>query len=113
MSKAFLTTRITSLLVGAILITVVTVLGALFWMANEHNKQAAANSQTMIAGGVAALQETLETVTKDYSWWQDAYDNVRAEDGEWIYSNMGSGAVETETVDIIVIVQPDQSIRFA
>ena len=113
MSKAFLTTRITSLLVGAILVTVVTVLGALFWMANEHNKQAAVNSQTMIAGGVAALQETLETVTKDYSYWQDAYDNVRAEDGEWIYSNMGSDATEADTADIIVIVQPDFSIRYA
>ncbi len=113
MSKAFLTTRITSLLVGAILITIVTVLGALFWMANEHNKQAAANSRTMIAGGVAALQETLVTVNKDYSWWEEAYDNIRAENAEWVYSNMGTGATDADTADIIVIVQPDQSVRFA
>jgi diguanylate cyclase (GGDEF)-like protein len=113
MSKAFLTTRITSLLVGAILITIVTVLGALFWMANEHNKKAAADSQTMIAGGVAAMQETLETVTKDYSWWQEAYDNIRGGDLDWMYSNMGSGVTEADTADIMVIVQPDLSIRYA
>ena len=113
MSKAFLTTRITSLLVGAILITIVTVLGALFWMANEHNKKAAADSQTMIAGGVAALREQLETVNKDYSWWQDAYDNIRAENLEWIYSNMATGVTEADTADIMVIVQSDFSIRFA
>jgi diguanylate cyclase (GGDEF)-like protein len=113
MSKAFLTTRITSLLVGAILITIVTVLGALFWMANEHNKKAAADSQTMIAGGVAAMQETLETVTKDYSWWQEAYDNIRGGDLDWMYFNMGSGVTEADTADIMVIVQPDFSIRYA
>ena len=113
MSKAFLTTRITSLLIGAILITVVTVLGALFWMANEHNKKAAADSQTMIAGGIAALQETLETVTKDYSWWEDAYNNIRAQNDDWLYPNMGSGVTEADTADIMVIVQPDFSIRFA
>jgi diguanylate cyclase (GGDEF)-like protein len=113
MSKTFLTTRITSLLVGAILITIVTVLGALFWMANEHNKKAAADSQTMIAGGVAAMQETLETVNKDYSWWEDAYTNIRAQNDELLYSNMGSGVTEADTADIMVIVQPDFSIRFA
>ncbi|HSG94904.1 MAG TPA: diguanylate cyclase, partial [Afifellaceae bacterium] len=113
MSKAFLTTRITSLLVGAILITIVTVLGALFWMAYEHNKKAAADSNTMIAGGVAAMQEMLETVTKDYSWWQDAFDNIRAENDDWMYPNMGSGVTEADTADILVIVQPDFSIRYA
>ena len=46
MSKAFLTTRITSLLVGAILIIIVTVLGALCLWADEHNKQPASNSPT-------------------------------------------------------------------
>ncbi len=78
MSGAFLTTRITSLLVGAIAITVLTMLGALLWMANEHNKQAAAGSTTMVVGGFAALREQLKTITADNSWRQDANDTIRA-----------------------------------
>ncbi len=113
MPSAFLATRITSLLVGAIVITVVTVLGALLWMASEYNKQAATISRTMVAGGIAALQERLETTLIDSSWRQDAYDNIRAENAEWVYSNMGSGIIEADTADILVIVQPDFSVRYA
>ena len=113
MSKSFLTARITSLLVSSILITVSTVLIILFWLAHEHNRMAAADSRIMVAGGVAGLQNTLKTVTADYSWWQDAYDNIRAGNAEWIYPNMGSGVTEADTADIMVIVQPDRSIRFA
>ena len=77
MSRAFLTTRVTSLLVGAIIISVLTVLGALLWMANEHNRQAVVDSRTMVAGGFAALREQLKTITADNSRRQDAYDNIR------------------------------------
>ena len=113
MSRAFLTTRVTSLLVGAIIISVVTVLAVLYWMASEHNRQAAVDSRTMVAGGFAALREQLKTITADNSWRQDAYDNIRAENTEWVYSNMGSGVTQADTADIMIIVQPDFSIRNA
>ena len=113
MHNALITKHIRSLLVSAILVTMITVLGALLWMAREHDKKAAADSQTMIAGGVAALQDQLEMVTIDYAWWEEAYNNVRAQNDDWVYSNMGTGATEADTADILVIVQPDRRIRYA
>ena len=65
MSRALHAKRITSLLVGAIALTVVTVLGALLWMTSEHNKQAAAISRSMVVGGIVALQEKLEKIIKE------------------------------------------------
>jgi len=46
MSKAFNTTLVTLLIAGAILITIITVLVALCFVAAQHNKQPATDSPT-------------------------------------------------------------------
>jgi len=107
-----LTSRITILLFGAVIVTAVTIGTVLYWMSTEHNRQSAEDSQVMIQGGLAGIDTSLRKVTVDYSWWGDAVDNVTAENLEWIYSNMGSGVTESSTMDLLVIVQPDGSIKY-
>jgi len=107
-----LTNKITSLLVSSIVLTVITIGSVLVWTSSENNRTAAINSQVMIEGGLQSLKNSLQRIAVDYSWWQDAVDNVRDDNAEWIYSNMGSGVTESGTMDLLVISQPSGKSKY-
>ncbi len=107
-----LTRKITQVLIGTMIVAASIVVAAIIWMSVEHDRQAAASSKTMVEGGVAGIGETLDTIAIDYAWWQDAWDNVRALNDDWVLSNMGSGVTESSTMDLLLIVQPDKTIRY-
>ncbi|MEH6727842.1 MAG: hypothetical protein V7703_16950, partial [Hyphomicrobiales bacterium] len=71
-----LTRRITVLLFGAVIATILTISAVIVWMAGEFNQKSEQDSRIMIQGGLEAIDDTLRLVTVDYSWWQDAYDNI-------------------------------------
>lgn len=107
-----LTRKITHVLIGTMIVAAFIVVAAIVWMSVEHDRQAAASSRTMVEGGVAGIGETLDTIAVDYAWWQDAWDNVLAGNDEWVLSNMGAGVTESRTIDLLLIVQPDKTIRY-
>ncbi|MCP3054876.1 putative bifunctional diguanylate cyclase/phosphodiesterase [Aurantimonas marianensis] len=107
-----LTRKITHVLIGTMIVAASIVVAAIVWMSLEHDRQAAASSRTMVEWGVAGIGETLDTIALDYAWWQDAWDNVRARNDEWVLSNMGAGVTESGTIDLLLIVQPDRTIRY-
>jgi len=108
-----ISSRITLNLVAAIALTVVSVVGAIWWMAGQHNRESAASAYTMVVGGLEATSKRLQTITNDYSWWEEAYDAFVREDATWIESNVGTGITETEIADLLAIVSPDSSIAYS
>ena len=72
--------RITLNLVAGIVITVVTVVVAVFWMAARQDEQAGASTETMVVGGVDAMKRRAEALANDYGWWDDAYQAYVTED---------------------------------
>ncbi len=105
MAKA-ITGRITLNLVAGILVTVVTVAVAIFWMAERQNNQEAQATQTMVMGGIEAMQRRIQGVANDYSWWEDAYNAYTKHDGDWMYSNIGSSVEDTQIADLMAIISP-------
>jgi diguanylate cyclase (GGDEF)-like protein len=105
--------RITLNLVAGILLTVLTVLGAIWWMAGKHNEASAVSTHTMVVGGVEAMTKRLQTITNDYSWWEEAHDAFVRQDSEWIENNIGTGITETEIADLLAIVAPDGEVAYA
>jgi diguanylate cyclase (GGDEF)-like protein len=108
-----LPTKITQLLVSAILVTVLVVGSVIVWMAAEHNRQAARNSQTMVAGGVAALGQTLRTITLDYTSWGEAWRNVVDRNDRWVDKNVRTAVFVARTMDLFLVVQPDGTIQYS
>jgi|GEM_PF-6848823 len=101
--------KITYLLIGSIVITLITISGVMFWMSAEHNRKSAEDSIVRIEGGLRSLESSLRLMAIDYTWWQEAYDNVRAENGAWVYANMGSSVTDadaenTTALDLVYIV---------
>ena len=105
--------RITLNLVAGILLTVLTVVGAIWWMAGKHNEASAVSTHTMVVGGVEAMTKRLQALTNDYSWWEEAHDAFVRGDSEWIESNVGTGITETEIADLLAIVAPDDEVAYA
>lgn len=107
-----LTRRITVLLFGAVAATIFTISAVLVWMAGEFNQKSQNDSQVMIQGGLEAIDNTLRLVTVDYSWWQDAYDNIKEDNADWVRSNIGSGVVDSSALDLAVVAPPSGPAKY-
>lgn len=105
--------RITLNLVAGIVITVVTVVVAVFWMAGRQDEQASVSAETMVMGGVEAMKRRAEALANDYGWWDDAYLAYVGGDREWLDTNVGSSVTETMVADLFAIVSPDGKIAYA
>ncbi len=105
--------KIATLSFFAIAAAVWTIFFVVTWMAFEHNNKAARDSKTMVVGGFGAIQDSVKAFAMDYSWWQDAYDNVRSENYEWIKSNFGSAITQNESMSAIAVMDPAGAVKYA
>lgn len=101
--KNQISNRIYLVLLGAMFVTVCTIVTVVVWMSFEHNRKSAEDSLVMITGGLDAVDHSLELITIDYSWWETALEKIQQNDLEWVTANMGSGVVESQSMDLLVI----------
>jgi len=91
----------------------VLVIGATaFWISRQHDLLAREGAERMMRGGVASLEERLDTTIRDYSLWTEAYEHIRAHDRAWAYSNIGIGATETGTADLMIVIEPGEAVNY-
>ena len=83
-----------------------------WWMAAQQDEAASLSSRRMVVGGIEAFVERTKKMLLDYALWTDAYDNIRAGDLGWMYTNIGSSA-DIGTVDMAVILDPQGAGRLA
>ena len=112
MEKA-ITGRITLNLIAGIVITVVTVFAAIFWMAARQNQQAAELTETMVVGGVKAIARKAESLASDYGWWDDAYTAYVKKDADWFETNFGESVQETEVADLFAVISTKGNIDYS
>lgn len=104
--------RITFNLVAGIVVTVVTVISGVAWMAYRQNDQAAEQTRTMVMGGVDAMRTRVQGLANDYSWWEEAFDAYQRGDKDWIQANIGTGIVDTQIADFLAILSPDHQLKY-
>lgn len=92
--------------IASLTLLLLAIVATTLWISREYDRLAESGTRRMIAGGIAALEEKLRTTTLDYSYWDDAYENIRARNMPWIWSNIGSGAAETGTTDLMIVIEP-------
>lgn len=90
MQKTSLALRIPQIMWMLFSLTVIIVVGSMYFASQNANRIAAENSRTMILGGYNAEVSRLEDLVYDYSVWQIAHDKAGERDEEWLYENMGS-----------------------
>jgi diguanylate cyclase (GGDEF)-like protein len=105
--------RITLNLVTEIIVTLVTVSLAIFWMAHRQNDQAEEASKTMVLGGISSMEDHVKQFANDYAWWEAGYDAYVKGDREWVDVNFGSGVTDTQISDILVIISPQGDVPYS
>ena len=105
--------RITLNLIAEIIVTLVTVSLAIFWMAHRQNEQAEEASKTMVLGGISSMEDHVKQFANDYAWWEAGYDAYVKGDREWVDENFGSGVTDTQISDILVIISPAGDIPYS
>jgi len=104
--------RITFNLVAGIVVTIVTVISGVAWMAYRQNDQAAEQTRTMVMGGVDAMHTRVQGLANDYSWWEEAYEAYERGDKAWIDANIGTGIVDTQIADFLAILSPQGELKY-
>jgi diguanylate cyclase (GGDEF)-like protein len=108
-----ITSRITLNLVAGIVITVVTVVIAVFWMAARQNEQAQESTYTMVSGGVTAMGRRIESLASDYAWWEDAATAYHAGDAAWFETNFGESVEEAEVATMFAVLSTEGKIDYS
>ena len=98
--------------IGGIILLILVVVSSVLWLSERHNQLARDSSERMVTGGISSFRAKMQTVVKDYSIWDEAYNAIRTNDFAWLYSNVGTGAAEIGALDKIVIVDPLRSRNF-
>ncbi len=111
--SAGITSGITANLAIGILLTVVTIFGTAWWMAEQHDKQANQSLERMVVGGVDLTRRRLEAITNDYGWWEEAYLAYERGDAEWMDANIGTGITGTQIADALAVVTADGTVGTA
>ena len=97
----------------SLLAMIVVVLSSVLWISFRHNDLAQNSARRMVTSAVAAFQQKMETVVRDYSIWDEALEAVAQRNVDWLHSSIGSAAADIGTLDLVVIAEPDDSWRIA
>lgn len=95
---------------GGIAALIAVVIASVAYISTEHNALARHESERLVDGGTRSLRLKLETVTKDYAVWDEAYEAVTTADRDWLYRNIGTGVLLMGTPDMIVLIDPAQGL---
>lgn len=104
--------QLAAILITGVLLVVAVIVATSLWIARQHDALARENAERMVRGGFASLEETLNTVTRDYSQWTEAYEGIHTRDTAWLFNNIGTGVTETGTADLMMVVEPGEGASY-
>jgi diguanylate cyclase (GGDEF)-like protein len=110
MNKALATRPIFIKLTVLGVVAVGMILSSLFWLTERINEIESAATRDLAELMVAETVDHVQASTNDYAFWSLAYEIIEAGDAAAIYEHMGSGAVESELFDQLVILSSDHDV---
>lgn len=93
--------RIRWALLGICLVAIGAIVAVALWMSRTTNDIAATNARRLIESAIASDMDRVVVTVADYAYWDEAYEWLTARDDAAIYANMGTGATESDTFDLI------------
>lgn len=83
------------------------------WMAVQIDTVTQEKSVVLIESALEAEKNRIGTITRDYGYWDAAYEWFAADDAEELYNNMGTIAADDGTFDGLYLVSADGTPQYA
>ncbi len=103
MTTNSLSRNITALMLATIALFLVTLSVAGFWMAQQLNERAEADSIAMTTGAIEEVEEKMRAITIDYSHWDTAYIDLRDGDHEAFYDDYAMSATVGDVMHLLAV----------
>lgn len=104
---------ITLTLVGTCLASVATIVAVSLWLTNAANNLAVRNTNLRVANALQSEIERVRVSVRDYAEWPQAFEWVTQGGPDDVYDNIGVGASEDQTFDIIYLLDADGAPLYA
>lgn len=98
---------------GTAAVAIVTVIALLMWTAVQTNQIAQAQTKSLVSNKLNDMVTTNALLTMDYAFWTSSYEWYRDRDEDALYENLGSGAADSESFDLIYFLAPDGTVTHA
>lgn len=95
------------------LVSALSVIGVSWWLTRQIDARHLDTTREVVSLKVEGTAEALQALVEDYAWWSLAWRIVEAGDEAQIYEHLGSGAVESEAFDALLILAPDGTLAHA
>lgn len=92
------------------IVAVGMILGSLFWLTARIDQLERETTQNLVGLMVRETVDHVQASTSDYAHWDLAHEIVEADDGEAIHDHLGSGALESDLFDQLLVLSPDRQI---
>jgi diguanylate cyclase (GGDEF)-like protein len=86
------------------------ILWSLFWLTGRINEIEREATRDLVELMVTETVDRVQASTNDYAFWTLAYEVVKAGDIAAIYEHLGSGAIESQLFDQLVILSSDHEV---
>ena len=105
--------RIFWTLVGSAIAAIAAILTLSLWMSGEANRMAVVNSEHLLRTALQGEEERIAITTQDYAQWDEAFEWVSGRDDETVLANLGTGATESPTFDLLLITDASGTPLYA
>ena len=97
-----------------LLLLAFSIVGAALWIAGSHeNRTDLRVERRIVVAQRDELLADLSRVSIDYSWWDEAFERVKARDVDWLDRNYGEFLYKVHGLDMAVIRSPSGDLVYA
>lgn len=108
-----ITSRIFWTTFGAAVAAIGTFIALLVWFAGETDRVTIEASRDRVVSVLDQMIISNATLTRDYANWTAAYEFYVEGDDDALYDNLGSGAADSPSFDLLYFVGPDGAVTHA
>ena len=105
--------RIRLALLGICLVAIGAILAMALWMSHTINIIAADNAHRLVESAMTSDKERVALTVADYANWDEAFEWLNMRDDASMSANVGSGATESDTFDLIYMLDASGTPLYA
>lgn len=90
----------------------IVIFATAYWLTWRADQVAEAGQLGLAKATIESAADHVSAVVEDYAYWDLAFEVITAEDDDQVLEHIGSGAVESDIFDQLIILSPDLELLY-